>query len=249
MIVPTEQFIEVDNGNEPITISYRFKKNGKNAIVYIHGLGNTKEDFPGLWKYLDNKDYSILMYDAVGFGNSSKTKNFSYSMEDQAIILKKLLVKLEIEKAHIIGSSMGGAIALKFHQKFSEKMLSFISFEGNLTSFDANLCRKITKQGWKQFEKEGYIKLTSKKWPCNSNSLYKSAANLVKASDSGELFREFISMQKKKVYFFGEKNFRGVSQTLMRMYKIPSIMISNSGHIFRIDNPTEVCQKLSYVIE
>jgi len=247
--MPSEQFVEILFNGSKLTVSYKIKGTAESAIVYLHGLGNNKDDFPQLWSALAEKQHSILCYDAIGFGNSSKPKDFSYSMQDQAIVLNKLLEKLAIEKAVLVGYSMGGAIALRFHQLFPEKVVSFLSVEGNLTSNDAHLSRIIALQEWSEFLVSGFNQLKAFKWECTPFSVYHSAVNLVKETDSGELLKEFLGMQKPKYYIFGEKNSDGVSQTLMRIKKIPTIMISNSSHSFKKDNPKELCEKIAELIE
>src|SRR5512140_2769897 len=79
------------------------------ALVLIHGgLVNS-----GLWdKQFDvfAQQYRTVRYDVRGFGQSdSPTRTFSYHDD-----LRDLLDYLGIERAAVLGLSMGGAIAFDF---------------------------------------------------------------------------------------------------------------------------------------
>jgi 4,5:9,10-diseco-3-hydroxy-5,9,17-trioxoandrosta-1(10),2-diene-4-oate hydrolase len=61
----------------------------------------------------------VIAPDIVGFGESDKPKA-SYDRTYYAAWLRDFLLALEIQKAHAIGSSMGGAISLQFSMENPE---------------------------------------------------------------------------------------------------------------------------------
>ncbi len=89
------------------------------VVVLIHGLGLNKDCWQ--WMIPDLKDsYRVLNYDLYGHGGSSDPAtepNLSLFSKQ----LKDLLDYCEIQKAVIIGFSLGGMVARRFAQDAPEK--------------------------------------------------------------------------------------------------------------------------------
>lgn len=80
------------------------------VVVLLHGFGASKEN----WSYLAAKlrsKYYLLVPDLAGFGDSDFHADADYRMAPQADRIAAWLQLLGVEKAHFVGSSMGGAIA------------------------------------------------------------------------------------------------------------------------------------------
>ena len=101
-----------------------FKK-GKDTLVLIHGLGADKDTWLQLAKYL-TKNYRIIALDLPGHGLSTQDFSINYSVEVQAQCINELLRTLKIQQVHMIGSSMGGAIATKLTYMHPEIVSSLI---------------------------------------------------------------------------------------------------------------------------
>ena len=78
-------------------------------VILIHGSPGDCEVFNGLAPLLKNR--RVIAVDLPGFGDSEKNIP-DYSIRAHARYLVKLLDQLTIEKAHIVGFSMGGGVAL-----------------------------------------------------------------------------------------------------------------------------------------
>jgi pimeloyl-ACP methyl ester carboxylesterase len=86
--------------------------NGKTVILF-HG-----KNFPGAYweqtaKVLQAAGYRTVIFDALGFGKSSKPV-VQYSFALLASIDKQILDSLDIHKVMVIGHSMGGMLAARF---------------------------------------------------------------------------------------------------------------------------------------
>ncbi len=104
--------------------SYSFKKvNEKNTIVFIHGVGLTKE----IWYPQINffKTYNTLTYDLLGHGKTHLKKT-KVSFEDFNNQLLKLINELNFSKFHLVGFSLGALIARHFASEYSDRLCSLI---------------------------------------------------------------------------------------------------------------------------
>ena len=82
------------------------------ALVFIHGLGSSTRD----WEYQIpefSKQYQVIAIDLRGHGQSEKSDG-PYTIPMFAADLAGLLQALDIPSAHIVGISLGGAVAFQF---------------------------------------------------------------------------------------------------------------------------------------
>ena len=89
------------------------------VLIFIHGWLLSRHYWQPIIKHLTHK-YSCLSYDLRGFGDSvtkenkhhNSSSNAKYDLASYAHDLKLLLKELKIEKAWLVGHSLGGSIAL-----------------------------------------------------------------------------------------------------------------------------------------
>jgi pimeloyl-ACP methyl ester carboxylesterase len=90
------------------------KPNGK-SIVLLHG-----KNFNGAyWEETANRlaaeeGFRVIIPDQLGFGKSSKPESYQYSFQQLALNTLAILDTLGIEKASVLGHSMGGMLAARF---------------------------------------------------------------------------------------------------------------------------------------
>ena len=91
------------------------------AVVALHGLGGTKGSFlPTLTALADR--YRVIAADLPGFGDSDKPLGASYDAPYFADVVIELLDELDIDRAHLIGNSLGGRIALEVGMSHPERV-------------------------------------------------------------------------------------------------------------------------------
>ncbi|MBU4480698.1 alpha/beta hydrolase, partial [Patescibacteria group bacterium] len=170
-----EQMIEITYQGLKLKIAANFKKSGEESILFLHGLGCSKDSFKGVWDFPEFEKYTILTFDLLGFGESSKPKEFSYTLEEQAEICKLIIEKLNLAKINLVGHSMGGAIGLLLIEKIPSKITSFINLEGNLIGEDCTFSREAIRYSLEDFEKIFFndfkFKIKDTKGLASSNSL------------------------------------------------------------------------------
>jgi pimeloyl-ACP methyl ester carboxylesterase len=79
------------------------------VVVLLHGLGSRKEDWLPVLEPMAQK-YRLLVPDQIGFGRSDKPL-LDYSVQTWVDFLNEFLRQLKVEKASLVGESLGGWIA------------------------------------------------------------------------------------------------------------------------------------------
>jgi 3-oxoadipate enol-lactonase len=93
-------------------------------LVLTHGIGGSADVWAPVLPPLA-KRFRVITWDVRGFGRSEKPAG-PYSAELWARDLAALLDALAIERAHILGHSMGGVIAQRFALDFPQKLATLI---------------------------------------------------------------------------------------------------------------------------
>ncbi|GGE32288.1 putative hydrolase YugF [Pullulanibacillus camelliae] len=84
----------------------------EDVLVLIHGYLSSSFSFRFLIPYLQ-EEHAVLSIDLPGFGQSDKALHFNYSLHNYGRLVLDILERFEIQRAILIGHSMGGQIALQ----------------------------------------------------------------------------------------------------------------------------------------
>lgn len=88
-------------------------------VLQLHGSGFGHKNFAQATPRLA-KHFTVIDFDMRGYGASDRPRQ-DYSMAVWADDAAALLEALEIDKAHIHGTSMGGAVAIQFAATYPDK--------------------------------------------------------------------------------------------------------------------------------
>ncbi|MFX0092816.1 MAG: alpha/beta fold hydrolase [Candidatus Hodarchaeota archaeon] len=247
---PQAQKISV---TENIILSYYRSIDKKNlTLLFIHGLGCAKENYLPIFDHQFLTAYSMLLPDLIGHGESSKPANFSYSMDDQAKMLFKLLEALQIRgNIFILAHSMGGPIAISLAELLNDRVLGMVYAEGNIDEGDCSFSKYIAesfsreewkKQGFNQTlkslydnpELKEYAQTFSKASPI---ALYESARDLYRVSKEESLLTRLVQLSVPVLGIFGEKNKGQYTSEEKLASKFPIHFIPEAGHGMMVENP------------
>jgi pimeloyl-ACP methyl ester carboxylesterase len=106
-----EEFVTVDGSK----IRYLKAGSSKRSMVLIHGLGASAERWELVVPQL-SKNFTVYVPDLIGFGLSDKP-SVDYTTELFANFVTSFLASLGIEKSTVMGSSLGGQIAVEYVTK------------------------------------------------------------------------------------------------------------------------------------
>lgn len=99
--------------------------NGK-TIMLLHGKNFNGAYWGQTIKILSAKGYRVIVPDQVGFGKSAKPEYYQYTFQQLALNTKNLLDSVQVQRAIVLGHSMGGMLATRFalmYPSFTEKLI------------------------------------------------------------------------------------------------------------------------------
>lgn len=130
---PVEERLPVKTGSVDVgdALIYYEEAGEGEALILLHGGFLTKEMWDGHFQEFAKK-YRVVRYDARNHGLSkSQAVTFAHFAD-----LNKLLEHLKIDKAVILGLSMGGYIAIDFALKYPDKVKGLILVAPGLSGFE-----------------------------------------------------------------------------------------------------------------
>jgi pimeloyl-ACP methyl ester carboxylesterase len=90
------------------------------ALVLIHGLGASTFTFQRVLPELARR-FRVVALDLKGFGFSDRPDG-DYTLAAQADLIRQLMDRLGIERASVLGHSMGGAVAMRLALAYPERV-------------------------------------------------------------------------------------------------------------------------------
>ena len=133
------------------------------ALVLIHGLGLTHETWHDYIHALKD-DYFIISYDLLGHGQSAlPTRQVKLSLLSEQ--LNELLTHLQVNKAHLLGFSLGGMINRRFAMDYPDKTASLLILNSPHEREDA-LQKKVEAQAQASADAgvAGVLEAAIKRW-------------------------------------------------------------------------------------
>ena len=99
-------------------VSYRRGGSGP-ALLLLHGITNSSQTWERVAPYLTDR-FTLIAPDLLGHGESA-TPRGDYSLGAHASGARDVLTALGIERATVVGHSLGGGIAMQFAYQFPER--------------------------------------------------------------------------------------------------------------------------------
>lgn len=96
------------------------------AIVLLHGKNFWGAYWQDTINVLSHAGFRVVVPDQIGWGRSSKPDDIVYSFDLLARNTALLLDHLKIDKAVVVGHSMGGMLAVRFATSYPERVVRLV---------------------------------------------------------------------------------------------------------------------------
>ncbi|MCM1175472.1 MAG: alpha/beta hydrolase [Blautia sp.] len=198
---------------EKSPITYYISGNDHNEwCLFLHAAFVDHKMYGTQIEYFQNK-YNILTMDIIGHGQSTDTKKGD-SIDKMSVWIYDIMKTENIEKAHIVGVSLGAVLAQDFANRYPDAVNSLACFGGyDINNFDVKMQKENSISQMLMMLKA----LVSVKWFAKANK--KISAYTLQAQN------EFYDMNiqfpgKSFMYLASLNSMVNVYQTKQRMYPL-----------------------------
>jgi len=170
------QFAKLDGAR----IHYKSYGKGQNALILIHGwtcnLENWRDQIPEF-----AKRNRVIALDLPGHGQSDKPQ-IAYTMDLFANAVDAVMRDAKVERAVLVGHSMGTPVARQFYRKYPQKTLAIVIVDGGLRLFGTKEMRDgfltmFRSPGYKEAGKQMFTQMAGKLPAAEVERLNTSFAN------------------------------------------------------------------------
>jgi len=110
--VPEGHYLEIGHG---LRVHYHEAGEGP-VVLFVHGSGpggSGWSNFQQNYEHLAVQGFRCVVPDLIGYGYSSKPEDALYSLDFLAETLMAFVDALGLERFHLVGNSLGGALCIK----------------------------------------------------------------------------------------------------------------------------------------
>lgn len=122
-------------------LHYFHRGNGSEVLLMLHGAAADHTSWLSFCTKLKT-DLTIIVLDALGHGLSDAPLDGDYSIHAQTRRVTEFLAALQIQRVHVLGNSMGGAIALRLAAQQPQLIASLVL----LSSAGVEVCPSHVQQ-------------------------------------------------------------------------------------------------------
>jgi pimeloyl-ACP methyl ester carboxylesterase len=123
------QYLQFESEGQLVRMAYMDVMPTANAngrtVVLFHGKNFGANYWANTLKALSAQGYRVVAPDQIGFGKSTKPE-FRYSFAMLADNTLRLLDHLKVERAAIVGNSMGGMLAVHFARRHPQRVAAVV---------------------------------------------------------------------------------------------------------------------------
>lgn len=127
------------------TVVYERREGPGEPVVLIHGIGHRRQAWGEVPALLHAQGFDVHVVDLPGHGESPvPIRPDGYSMRSTAEQLERLFRRLDLDRPHVVGNSLGGVISLELAHRGAVRSATVLSPAGfcpatHLPALAANL--------------------------------------------------------------------------------------------------------------
>lgn len=223
------------------------------SLLYLHGLGCSKEDGLGALAAPALANIHVAAFDFPGCGESPYPHSGGLACEHLAALAERFLVELGMKQPLVVGHSLGGVVALLLAERTGVCARGLVTIEGNLAAEDstlsrrtasltspggarallretADLCRASNLPGYPEYGEALARRL-------RASAFYDYGRSLVTLSDDGDLLARFLALRIPRLLVIGERSRVPSYVGVLERAAVPVAVIARAAHFPAWSNP------------
>ena len=166
---------------EGARVHYKSWGKGKDALVLVHGWGcnlnHWRDQIPDF-----AKRNRVIALDLPGHGESDKPQQLAYTMDLFANAIDAVMRDAKVERAVVMGHSMGTPVARQFYRKYPQKTLGIVVVDGGLRLF-----------GTKEMREQFQAMVRAPNWKEAGTQMFKQMSGTMASADQERVVTSFTS--------------------------------------------------------
>ena len=140
--IPKDEYVKVGE----VKSRYWVQGSQGSTVILIHGIGAAIDSWVSNIEALSQK-HRVYAIDLVGFGRSDKP-SADYSLPFFAQFVKDFMEVQNIDRASLVGWSLGGGVSMQFAIQFSEKLDKLILLDSMGFGRETHLMFRLSSIPW-----------------------------------------------------------------------------------------------------
>ena len=259
------KIIEITYQDQPLRIEYFLRPGKGETVLYLHGLGCSKDDFIESADVRELEAHTLVGFDFPGCGRSPYPENVTIGIDDLVEITNIFVSRLSLGDLVVVAHSMGGLVGLLYVKNYSEHVKGFVNIEGNLASEDCFFSRKVIQYDLDGFKKtllpkvfqnlsgstnKGYKKhFEIFKTYSSPKAIFDCCPSLVDYSDNGNLIQVLAELKIPKLFIHGSENSSLSYIPMLKEKGCEVVEIAGADHFPGYDNPRDFYKVISSFVK
>jgi pimeloyl-ACP methyl ester carboxylesterase len=216
MVATSQTVVPVRYRGRTYRLSAWFRDTGEELMLFVHGLGCSKDSWREAWSHGALSGRSLLAFDLPGFGSSPRPADFDYALKTHAELLAAVIDANASRRICLVTHSMGGAIAMLLPAGAAGRISSLVLVEGRLCASSCGFATEASSVSFEQFDSVTYPRFRRRMRVdpraafdldrADRLAFYRSSCSLVDWASGDELLRRFASFGCPRAYVYGADN-------------------------------------------
>ena len=235
-------------------------------LLILHGLLGSSGNWHTLSRNVFSKEYRVLTVDLRNHGQSPHSEEMSYALMAEDV--SRLAARLELDRVHVLGHSMGGKVAMELavrypdlvdklivvdiapktypdHHSYILDALEAVDIDKieSRQEVDKELSRAIEFDPVRQFllKNLGYDSTAGYSWKPNLHSIRETYSHIAGAPMTGQFSGSVLFIRGGKSDYISDTDFEQIRDNFPYA---ALVTIANAGHWVHAEAPSEFAERV-----
>lgn len=224
-------------------LSVRFRESGEELVLFVHGLGCSKENWRDAWTRPELRDRTLLAADLPGFGHTRCPADFSPDLAGYAQIIHALIDAHALRRIHLVAHSMGGSACLLLPDRVLARLESFVLIEPRIFMSSCAVASAAVGVTYEEFADTVFptihrqlsrdSRMAYDLGRTDVRAFYNSSLSLIDWTTRRALLERYQLADCRKFFVYGAENRHLQELSFIR----PAVAVEAAAHFVMHDNP------------